>query len=63
MKDLYHILEMSLKFLKKGGLLALETGVQHHAQLKERAQILGYSKVKSIKDLANRERFVMATLI
>lgn len=61
MKDLYHILEMSLKFLKRGGLLALETGDQQHPQLKEIGKVLGYSEVESIKDLANRDRFLMMT--
>jgi len=59
-KDLYHILETSLKFLKKGGLLALETGIDQHAKLKEKAEILGYREIESIKDLAQRDRFLMA---
>lgn len=61
-RNLYHILETSLKFLKKGGILALETGIDQHAELKEKAKALGYSDIESIKDLAKRDRFLMAKL-
>jgi release factor glutamine methyltransferase len=48
------------RFLAPGGLLALETGLTHHAELAELAKIAGFSRVESLQDLTGRERFVLA---
>src|SRR5690606_16779350 len=48
--DLEEIIQGAKKFLKKGGLLALETGIAQHDYLTEVATNAGYSDIESIKD-------------
>lgn len=62
MNDFYYLLETALKFLRKPGLLAFETGIDQHAKLKEKAVQLGYIDIESIKDLSGRDRFLLLKL-
>jgi len=48
------------RFLAPGGLLALETGIAHHAELLRLAGDKGFTDVESLKDLTGRDRFVFA---
>ena len=48
------------RFLAPGGLLALETGVAHHAELLRLATAGGFPRVESLPDLTGRDRFVLA---
>jgi release factor glutamine methyltransferase len=47
-------------FLAPGGLLALETGTAHHAELLRLAGEAGFSRTESLRDLTGRDRFVLA---
>lgn len=58
--DLMHILEQAYSFLNAAGCIALETGPTHHERLKEQADVLGYARADSHKDLNQRERFFLA---
>jgi len=58
--DLLEILEGARGRLNPGGLLALETGVGHHAALAARAAALGYAGHESLKDFDGRDRFFIA---
>lgn len=58
--DLAHILKEAKKFLKPKGLLALETGIEHHEALNKLAKELGYSELESIQDVHKRPRFFLA---
>jgi len=48
------------QFLASGGMLALETGIAQHAFLKDRAQAAGLGRVESLRDLAGRDRHLLA---
>jgi release factor glutamine methyltransferase len=50
------------RYLAPGGLLALETGIAHHADLLGLAKAAGFAQVESLPDLAGRDRFVLARL-
>ncbi|MBH54306.1 MAG: protein-(glutamine-N5) methyltransferase, release factor-specific [Opitutaceae bacterium] len=54
------LLENSYEFLVDGGLIALETGINHHDPLKDKAQQVGYTSIQSLQDLDKRERFFLA---
>ncbi len=43
-----------------GGLLALETGIDQHARLRERAVAAGFARHESRRDLSGRERHFLA---
>jgi release factor glutamine methyltransferase len=64
--DLRAIVQAAPAILESGGLLALETGIAHHAQLAEiaSAATLGgqpaYSRTESARDLSRRDRFFLA---
>lgn len=58
--DLRVIIAGALRFLKPGGLLALETGIAQHAVLVKLLTDAGYAAVESRKDLTDRDRFVFA---
>jgi release factor glutamine methyltransferase len=55
------ILRDAAKFLAPGGLLALETGIGHHAELVRLAGEHGLSGIESVKDLTGRDRFLFAS--
>lgn len=58
--DLKVIVKESGRFLNAGGLLALETGIAHHAALGALLAEAGFGRVESVKDLTGRDRFVFA---
>lgn len=58
--DLARIIHDSPRFLRPGGVLALETGISHHAKLAVLAQSAGYFRTEAKRDLAGRDRFVFA---
>lgn len=57
---LVRIIAAARPFLRDGGLLALETGVGQHALLCERAAAAGFARVESQRDLAARDRYLLA---
>ena len=58
--DLVTLLTSGYTFLKKGGLIAFETGIQHHEKLSDMAKEIGYQSSKNHKDLSKRNRFFIA---
>lgn len=62
LSDLATIVAEAPGHLASGGLLALETGITHHAALSELARQAGFSKVESRPDLTGRDRFILATV-
>jgi release factor glutamine methyltransferase len=58
--DLAAILSAAPRFLAPGGLLALETGEGHHEALLALAAGGGYARTESRRDLAARDRFILA---
>ena len=58
--DLKYILSKAPVFLKRGGLLVMETGCTQHTALHAYAKTLGYVKVQSTLDLSRRERYFWA---
>jgi release factor glutamine methyltransferase len=48
------------RFLQAGGCLALETGIDQHQMLRESAVAAGFARVESLRDLADRDRFLLA---
>jgi release factor glutamine methyltransferase len=58
--DLLAIIDAARAFLRPGGMLAVETGIAQHAVLTGRAAGAGYSRSESMRDLAGRDRFVLA---
>src|SRR5208283_2863008 len=57
---LVRILEEAPWYLGDGGLLALETGIDQHGQLRDRAAAQGFARVESRRDLAGRDRHFLA---
>ena len=57
---LEHVIGAARAHLAPGGLLACETGMAQHAQLLELAGQTGYSRAESLRDLAGRERYLLA---
>jgi release factor glutamine methyltransferase len=55
------ILRDAPRFLAPGGLLALETGIGHHAELVRLAGEQGFTRIESAKDLTGRDRFLFAS--
>lgn len=47
-------------FLAAGGMLAVETGIGHHARLASALIDAGYARTESLPDLTGRDRFVLA---
>jgi release factor glutamine methyltransferase len=60
--DLRQIVAGAPRYLQPGGLLALETGIAHHAELLLRGRDAGFTRVESRRDLTGRDRFVLARL-
>ena len=58
--DLKKIIAGAPAFLSPGGVLALETGIAHHAALLKLAAEAGFPRAESLKDLAGRDRYVLA---
>src|SRR5665213_3480293 len=58
--DIERILAGSLGVLAPGGMLALETGIGHHASAEAAARTAGYARTESLQDLAGRDRFFLA---
>ncbi|OAM88058.1 protein-(glutamine-N5) methyltransferase, release factor-specific [Termitidicoccus mucosus] len=58
--DLAKIIAGAPEFLREGGLLALETGIAQHPALLALCEAAGFARSESRKDLAGRERFVLA---
>ena len=59
LEDLNRILQDAFPRLVNGGMLALETGIDQHKHLVERAKANGYTAIESLKDLARRDRFLI----
>ncbi len=59
---LLEILAQAPNHLAPGGLLALETGVEHHPCLNKAADQAGYADIKALPDLSGRPRFFLARL-
>ncbi len=60
MKDLKTIIAGVGERLSAGGWLALETGIAQHAELARVCAAAGLGEVESRKDLAGRDRFILA---
>jgi release factor glutamine methyltransferase len=58
--DLAKIIADAPRYLKSGGLLALETGILQHEQLLALTQSAGFVRSESKQDLTGRDRFVLA---
>lgn len=58
--DLRVIIAGAGRFLKAGGLLALETGIAQHATLVSWLADAGFTDVESKRDLTDRDRFMFA---
>lgn len=58
--DLLAIISGAAAHLSAGGMLALETGVDQHAQLIDHAVTVGFARAESLQDLTKRDRFVIA---
>lgn len=57
---LERIITAARRFLRDDGLLALETGVDQHARLRECAAAAGFARTESRRDLADRDRYLLA---
>lgn len=57
---LVRIVAEAPRFLREGGCLALETGIDQHARLREGATAAGFARVESLRDLTERDRFLLA---
>ncbi len=60
LKDLHSILTQGYEHLNANGVLACETGIAQHEQLKAIAEKTGYSETLSLKDVHHRLRFFVA---
>ena len=58
--DLGRIIAGAAGVLAPGGLLALETGILHHARAAESARRAGFSRSESVADLTGRDRYFLA---
>ena len=58
--DLVTLLKNGYTHLKDSGLIAFETGIQHHEALSKIAQEIGYQSNESHKDFSKRDRFFIA---
>jgi release factor glutamine methyltransferase len=57
--DLTTIIAGASRYLKPGGMLALETGIAHHARLMAQMEAAGFARSESKQDLTGRDRFVL----
>lgn len=60
--DLREIVTGAPRFLSPGGMLAVETGIAHHPRLLELTAVAGFARSESRRDLAGRDRYVLAWL-
>jgi release factor glutamine methyltransferase len=60
--DIAEIIARSPAYLSAGGLLAVETGLTHHARASGSAKAAGYVRTESVQDLTGRDRFFLAWL-
>jgi release factor glutamine methyltransferase len=58
--DLGKIIAGSMGALAPAGMLALETGIAHHAPAAAAARAAGFSRTESLQDLTGRDRFFLA---
>jgi release factor glutamine methyltransferase len=58
--DIAGIIAGSGAYLSAGGLLALETGIGHHAQAAAASTAAGFSRTESVADLTGRDRIFLA---
>ena len=58
--DLETIIAGAPRFLRRGGLLALETGIAQHSRLLAAATRAGFTRTESKQDLTKRDRFILA---
>jgi release factor glutamine methyltransferase len=58
--DIGRIISGSAGSLAPGGLLALETGIGHHALAAEAARGAGFARTESLPDLTGRDRIFLA---
>jgi release factor glutamine methyltransferase len=58
--DIGVIIARAVQALAPSGMLALETGIGHHALAAAAARGAGYSRTESLKDLTGRDRFFLA---
>lgn len=60
--DLTKIIAGAPRYLKTGGLLALETGIAQHERLLAQTKAVGFTRSESKPDLTGRDRFILAYL-
>lgn len=60
LRDLQTLLQQALAHLRPGGLLALETGIAHHAHLAEASAQVGYARWEGRADFSGRPRYWLA---
>ncbi len=60
MTALTRIITEAPLFLAETGLLALETGLDQQTVLRERAAAAGFTRVESLRDLSDRDRYLLA---
>jgi release factor glutamine methyltransferase len=58
--DLAKIIAGASRFLRRGGLLALETGIAQHPRILDAVRTAGFSHADSQRDLTGRDRFILA---
>ena len=59
-EDIGKIIAATPSALARGGMLALETGVAHHALAAASALRAGFTRTESLRDLTGRDRFFLA---
>jgi len=47
------------RYLADGGMLAVETGIEQHARLRDLASAAGFARVESRRDLSGRDRYFL----
>lgn len=60
LSNLARIVREAPRFLAPDGLLALETGIAHHARLLALAAEAGFARTESRQDLSGRDRYILA---
>lgn len=58
--DLSQLVAQGQSYLNPGGLLALETGIAQHSELQKQAELAGWARFESVRDLTDRDRYVFA---
>lgn len=58
--DLRTIFTQAPRYLAEGGVLAVETGISQHAELKRIAHAAGFIRVEGRQDLTGRDRYLLA---